>query len=147
MLATTLSAADTAPAVPLKPFSHKIHLKLGNIAPILAAAMDKGTYLSPAGNIRPLLNTTNQCQACHRGLDQSDAVSRANMPQMADCLVCHNQIEPPFSCTFCHPSDAKLKPVTHTADFLDSHPKQLTALGKQNCAVCHGQKFRCLGCH
>jgi hypothetical protein len=132
---------------PLKAFSHKKHLALGNIAPVIARAIDKGTYLSPPGNLRGQLNTTNPCEACHRGLGQSDQITRANMPQMADCLVCHDQVDPPFSCSFCHTSEAKLKPATHTPDFLDSHPKSLASLGKETCDVCHGRKFRCLGCH
>src|SRR4029077_16283641 len=79
-----------APA-PLKEFSHPKHLKLGNVAPVIAAAIDKGTYLGKNGaEIRPLLNSSNQCEACHRNLENTEKVSRANMPQMADCLVCHN---------------------------------------------------------
>jgi hypothetical protein len=132
---------------PLKPFSHKKHLALGNIAPVIARAIDDKTYLSPPGNLRAQLNTNNPCEACHRGISQSEQITRANMPQMADCLVCHDQVEPPFSCSFCHTSEAKLKPATHTAQFLDTHPKALAALGRETCAVCHGAKFRCLGCH
>ncbi len=152
VLAASLAfAADTQPLVPLKPFSHKKHLALGNVAPVIARAIEKGTYLSPPGNLRALLNTKNPCEACHRGLAQSENVTRANMPKMADCLVCHDQVEPPFSCVFCHPKDARLKPATHTADFVDSHPKMLAArkagVVKESCAVCHGRQFRCLGCH
>jgi hypothetical protein len=144
----SLMGADTRPPVPLKAFSHKKHLALGNVGPVIAGAIEKGTYLSvPPAGLRAALNTSNPCQACHRGLEQSDDVSQVNMPQMADCLVCHNTVEPPFSCSFCHTAEAKLKPATHVADFLDSHPKQLAALGKENCAVCHARKFRCLGCH
>jgi hypothetical protein len=140
-------AQDAAPRFPLKPFSHKKHLALGNVAPVLARAIDKKTYLSPPGNLRAQLNTTNTCEACHRGITRSDQVSRANMPQMADCLVCHGPPDPPFSCGFCHPPGARLKPASHTANFVDTHPKELAALGKESCAVCHGRKFTCLGCH
>ena len=106
---------------PLKPFSHKKHLAIGNIAPILAAAIDKGTYLGNPGDIRRHLNTTNPCAACHRGMEDSDRVSKINMPQMADCLVCHSKIDPPDSCTFCHVAGAKFRPASHTSDFLDKH--------------------------
>jgi hypothetical protein len=83
---------------PLKEFSHPKHLKLGNVAPAIAAAIDKGTYLGKNGaEIRPLLNSSNQCEACHRNLENSEKVSRANMPQMADCLVCHNEVERPIA--------------------------------------------------
>jgi hypothetical protein len=133
---------------PLKEFSHKKHLALGNVAPVIAGAIDHRTYLANNGAaIRPLLNTQNPCQACHRGLEQSEKVSASNMPQMADCLVCHNQIDPPDSCKFCHPADAKLRPASHTPDFLDRHTNKKAALDYTSCAVCHGRKFTCLGCH
>jgi hypothetical protein len=132
---------------PLKEFSHKKHLKLGNIAPVIAAAIDKGTYLGRGDRIRPHLNSGNPCTACHRGLEDSDAVGNANMPQMADCLVCHNQIDPPDSCAFCHPKDAQLKPANHVAGFLDTHTNKKSGLDLESCAVCHGRKFTCLGCH
>ena len=147
MLAVVLLGADTKPPVPLKAFSHKKHLALPNIAPVIVRAIDKGTYLSPPGNLKALLANATQCEACHRGLRESEEVTRDNMPKMADCLVCHDQIEPPFSCATCHPKDAKLKPATHTADFLDTHPKFVKTLEKGSCAICHGQKFKCLGCH
>src|SRR5689334_2038154 len=83
-------------------FSHEKHLRLGNVAPLLAKAIDTGQYLSPPGGIRAHLNGTNPCLACHRGIETSDLVSRAQMPQMADCLVCHSKIELPFSCEYCH---------------------------------------------
>src|SRR5947209_4100923 len=59
---------------PLARFSHLQHMKLGNIAPLLVRAIDSKTYLSPPGDLRAHLNGTNPCTACHRGLEQSDAV-------------------------------------------------------------------------
>jgi hypothetical protein len=142
------SRAIRAPrATPVTHFSHAQHLKLGNIAPIIAAAIDKKTYLSDPGDIRTHLNSANACLACHRGIDTSEHVSDANMPQMADCLVCHNQIEPPFSCAKCHdPKWPDLQPANHHAqDFQDKHSTK--AVVKQGCAVCHGRTFTCMGCH
>jgi hypothetical protein len=139
--------ANAAPP-PLKEFSHAKHLKLGNVGPVIAQAIDKGTYLGSDGkSIRPLLNSTNQCTACHRGLENSDKISAANMPAMADCLVCHNTISPPDRCEFCHPKDAQLMPTNHVAGFLDSHTNKKAGLDLTTCAVCHGRKFTCLGCH
>jgi hypothetical protein len=137
-----------APPPRLKEFSHAKHLRLGNVAPLIAGAIDKGTYLGKDGaKIRPFLNSSNPCQACHRALEESDAVSQANMPKMADCLVCHNQIDLPDSCEFCHPKGAQLKPVSHVLGFLDTHSNKKSGLDMQSCAVCHGRKFTCLGCH
>ena len=129
-------------------FDHQLHLKLGNVAPLIAAAIDKKTYLSPASpELRAQLNTQNPCEACHRGLEVSDRPDRSGLPQMADCLVCHNQIDPPYSCDFCHAKGAKLTPASHTPDFMDIHTSGKLALDKTTCAVCHGRKFHCLGCH
>lgn len=131
----------------LSNFSHRQHLKLGNIAPLIARAIDKKNYLQPAGDIRRHLNTTNACEACHRGLQQSDAVTHAALPQMADCLVCHNKIDPPFSCETCHAPSAKLTPASHDQKWLDFHASGKANFDKTSCAVCHGRQFTCRGCH
>lgn len=39
--------------------------------------------------------------ACHRGTESSTAIKadvKQHFPHMADCLVCHIKIDPPFSC-------------------------------------------------
>lgn len=132
------------PEVMVSKFNHKLHVAMGNLGPVIAAAVRSGNYLgTPPGN----LNATNACTACHRGLESSEAVTRAAYPQMADCLVCHNQIEPPFSCEKCHEPDADLKPPSHTAEYLESHSRPGALKEKQSCAVCHGRRFTCLGCH
>ncbi|MGD0774960.1 MAG: cytochrome c3 family protein [Candidatus Solibacter sp.] len=135
------------PATHVAFFSHAQHLKMGNVAPLLAAAIDKKSYLQPAGDIRRHLNTQNACQACHRGLQESDEVTPAAMPQMADCLVCHTEIDNPFSCEKCHAKDAPLKPASHVSSFLSDHTSGKLNLDKASCVVCHGREFRCLGCH
>ena len=128
-------------------FSHARHLRMGNLAPLIAAAIDKGNYLQPPGDIRRHLNTPDACQACHRGLAESAMVTPAAMPQMADCLVCHTEIDNPFSCEKCHAKDAPLKPASHLPGFLSDHTSGRLSLDKASCVVCHGRNFRCLGCH
>jgi predicted CXXCH cytochrome family protein len=142
------------PAIPGKPatlvnqFSHALHLKLGNVAPYLAKAIDTKNYLQPPDDIRRHLNTNNPCEACHRGLEESDQVTHAAMPKMADCLVCHSNIENPFTCENCHVKNAAfLKPASHVEHFLDLHSTGKMHLDKTTCAVCHGREFTCMGCH
>jgi predicted CXXCH cytochrome family protein len=135
------------PATRVAHFSHQQHLKMGNVAPVIAAAIDKKTYLQPPGDIRRNLDTAHPCEACHRGLRESTQVSAANMPQMADCLVCHTQIDNPFSCEKCHAANVNLKPPSHVEGFMSAHSSGKLNLDKASCTVCHGRTFRCLGCH
>ena len=128
-------------------FNHQQHLALGNVAPVIRAAIDSKNYLSPVGDIRRHLNGGNRCAACHRGMEESTAPAKSDLPQMADCLVCHNKIDPPFSCEFCHAKGAALKPANHTSGFLDVHSRKDAPLDRTSCAVCHARKFTCMGCH
>ncbi len=136
-------------AVRLVKFDHAFHVRMGNIAPLLLAAVKGGTYLEdplPAA-LRPKLEAAQSaCTSCHRGLAESTATGPEHFPHMADCLVCHNKIDPPFSCETCHGADKALKPATHTNDFLDTHNRK-GSIAKTGCSNCHGRKFTCLGCH
>ncbi len=87
------------------------------------------------------------CTFCHKGLDQSEAVTKTAFPPMTDCLVCHNKIDNPFSCETCHSPKSNLKPVSHTDDWIDRHNRKSTVLDKPSCVPCHGERFHCLGCH
>src|SRR4051794_16255988 len=134
--------------VPVVHFNHAVHLKMGNLAPVLAKAIDKGNYLQPSGDVRKHLSTTNACEACHRGLEQSAEVTAAALPKMADCLVCHVKIQVPWSCEDCHVRSAALKPASHTLEtFFDTHSKGTFRAERATCAVCHGREFTCMGCH
>lgn len=143
------ATVSTPRAHAVQKFNHALHLKMGNVAPVIARAIDTGAYLGPVPpGLRARLNTKNACTACHRGMEESVAVARsAAMPRMADCLVCHNRIEPPFSCEKCHTEVAKLNPANHTPDWVDVHSSGTQKLDKQSCAVCHGRNFTCQGCH
>ena len=129
-------------------FSHEQHLKFGNVSKVIASAIDRKTYLSAGGDLlRRHLDTQNPCGACHRGLEESDVVTHANLPQMADCLVCHSKIDPPDSCATCHSKTMVLKPLSHDEGLFSNHSSGRLKLDKTTCAVCHGRRFTCLGCH
>jgi predicted CXXCH cytochrome family protein len=137
--------ANPSPQLVAK-FNHSLHAKLGNVAPTILAAIRKGTYLSPPHpNLAGQLATRNACEACHRALRESETVSKANFPAMADCLVCHNRIDPPDSCVQCHLPGPELKPASHTVEFIEAHSTR--KIDKTGCAVCHGRDFTCQGCH
>jgi len=137
-------------------FNHALHLKLGNAAPVIAAAIDGKTYhlsspgAHPLAKIRAYLAAAggNACVACHRGVEDNEAVAHSLFPQMADCLVCHPQIEAPFSCELCHRAgEAFLKPASHPPNYVDVHSSGKANLDKPSCVICHGQRFQCKGCH
>jgi hypothetical protein len=129
-------------------FSHKKHVELPRIGATLASAIDRREYLGKGQEIRAALETKNACAACHRGLETAGNADHTNMPRMADCLVCHDRIDPPASCLVCHTGPAdKLKPATHVAGFLESHADPLSGLDKSACQTCHGLRFQCQGCH
>jgi c(7)-type cytochrome triheme protein len=140
--------ADRTPAERVFWFNHQQHLALGNPAPTIAKAIDSGKYLGHAGDIRERLDTDNACMACHRGLAEADQVdSKLHLPRMSDCLVCHDQIDNPFSCEECHPRDFAIKPASHTRGFIDGHSTGKMGFDKLTCQPCHGRNFRCMGCH
>jgi hypothetical protein len=135
--------------VGVQKFPHATHAKLPNIAPLIAAAIDKGKYLGkPAEGERALLGqASNNCEACHRGLHQNAKVDADVFPHMSDCLVCHSKIEPPFSCETCHDKSVNLMPANHDDKWLDFHASGKAGFDKLSCQPCHGQQFTCRGCH
>jgi hypothetical protein len=146
IVAAALAAIWLTAQQPVKPplkFSHAVHAKLGDVSPILKAARKSGAHLRPEG-AEPGIG----CQACHAGVTEDQP--KRGLAMMGDCLVCHPKTDPPFSCAFCHSGDKELlKPASHSPDFLDKHTAGLAKLNlsKPDCAVCHGRKFTCLGCH
>lgn len=142
-------------------FNHALHLKLGNPAPVIAAAIKGKTYHTiapgspPTAAIQAHLESpaakTSACLACHRGIASNESVAAAPaptlFPQMADCLVCHPRIDVPFSCEKCHDPGDHLKPASHAANYVDVHSTGKANLDKPSCVICHGRRFQCLGCH
>lgn len=128
-------------------FNHSIHVKMGNPAPLIAAAIKAGTYLAKPEELPKGLDTKEACAGCHHGIEQSEAITdqKAHFPGMADCLTCHNQISPPDSCKKCHADTMKFRPDSHTVNFVDTHATM--KLDKPACWSCHGKKFTCKGCH
>lgn len=136
------------PSLPRKvdSFNHQLHTKFGNITPLLRAAIVSKQYLA----VQPPthLDTKNNCASCHHGIEQSDDVRAASVhPAMADCLVCHNKMEAPFTCEKCHNDVPALKPANHSRDFIDFHNRKNAGLDRSTCFTCHGKQFTCLGCH
>ncbi|MBI5084051.1 MAG: hypothetical protein HZB13_05570 [Acidobacteria bacterium] len=145
---------DIAPphTVGVQSFNHSKHVKMGNPARLFSGAVRGKSYLGESPPvIEALAAAKDACEGCHHGIPESESVPRdravkAHFPQMADCLVCHNKIEPPYSCVKCHTAPAAgFKPPSHGPEFGDTHSSK--DLPKAACAVCHGRRFTCKGCH
>ncbi|MEZ5402348.1 MAG: hypothetical protein R2729_21925 [Bryobacteraceae bacterium] len=135
-------------------FNHQLHAGMGTIAPVILAALKRGTYLpsttgaGPAPELETRLASASGCAACHQGLESSERADGSHHPAMQDCLVCHSKIDAPFSCEKCHAPGDHLKPANHfKAEFMDSHSTGRAGLNKATCVSCHGRGFRCMGCH
>lgn len=133
-------------------FNHAHHVKMGSVAPVVSAAIKGKQYLGLAvPSLETLANAKDACSGCHYGIAESENVPhdntvKAHFPQMADCLTCHNKIQPPESCKQCHvETTPNFRPTSHSADFGDTHSQKTVA--KTECASCHGRKFTCKGCH
>jgi DnaJ-class molecular chaperone len=130
-------------------FSHAQHVKV-NPGPIIAAAIKNGTWLGKESEKPAAVDTKNACVACHHDIEKSEAIKEddghKHYPRMADCLTCHNKINPPESCKQCHDSSMTFRPATHTAEFVDAHGVK-GKIAKTDCASCHGKNFTCKGCH
>ncbi len=129
-------------------FDHAFHLEQGEIAPLIAEAIDSGDYYGKPGDIRRFLDSATGCTACHRGLEESVRVEPGlHLPRMGDCIVCHTRVDNPFSCRECHIEGVNLVPADHTREFAELHSTGRMELDKQTCLPCHGRGFGCMGCH
>ncbi len=113
-------------------FDHAFHVRLGDLAPFLAAAIDDGKYLG-SPEIRPLLERAGDCTACHRGLE----LRRGPRP----CPSCRTAWSATRRSTT--PSVAatatwrgvNLRPADHTQEFADLHGTGKIQLDKASCAA------------
>jgi hypothetical protein len=105
------------------------------------------------------------CTHCH-DMGKVDVATRAQLPEMAVCLACHDsgrgQFHAASRCSTCHltqpdntlkqvfPSgvlrpSGKLRGDAHTIDFR-THHKEVAANDEKYCQSCHRQDF-CQACH
>lgn len=129
-------------------FNHRLHGAIPGVGPMIAAAMRSRSYLGPVSEERAdKLEEAEGCMVCHLGVLASSAGPKAAYPPMADCLVCHTDVEAPFTCEKCHDAGPHLMPASHTGQYLEQHSRPGYLKETESCAVCHGREFTCLGCH
>jgi hypothetical protein len=88
------------------------------------------------------------CVTCHQGLDEAELSGAANMPTMATCNTCHDNVKATNTCENCHTDFVTLLPADHKrSDFLRTHQAEVR-IGEMttNCQTCHTDAF-CQQCH
>jgi hypothetical protein len=85
------------------------------------------------------------CDECHTDVAKSENASTEHLPLMADCQVCHSDLDAANYCQQCHDSGEQLTPATHRLDWNQAHGL-VTHLEENSCASCHTEQS-CLDCH
>ncbi len=89
-----------------------------------------------------------ECTTCHKGLEETDLSTAANLPDMTTCTTCHNNVKATVTCEACHTDFVTLLPPDHKqSDFIHSH-REDTRVGAltTRCQTCHSETF-CQQCH
>jgi hypothetical protein len=107
------------------------------------------------------------CADCHGDLARVELATRAQLPRMASCLVCHDGVKASMACATCHLGSARgakgapldtalpgglLRPGPGNPFGLDHGPRferahaQLAARQRDQCLACHTESS-CLKCH
>ena len=88
------------------------------------------------------------CLKCHPGFEEKETWQlKRTIPEMKDCLVCHNNKKAAKECATCHPDTKILHPASHNkARFEQTGHARLARQDEHECAACH-QTRECLACH
>jgi hypothetical protein len=125
----------------------------------LSALYGEEASLSPArvlpGEVRfshqtHVVGNKIACGECHRGIEDSQAVSDRVRVFKDDCLRCHARAGRANDCEVCHREVRKdLKPESHLHNWKEFHGQAVRAdSGKSvdRCSLCHAPS-RCVSCH
>jgi hypothetical protein len=86
------------------------------------------------------------CQTCHKGVEKAEIGVSMQLPEMAACNTCHNDVKASNACETCHTDLTALRPADHNrTDFVREH-KFEARLSTARCASCHTQES-CIDCH
>jgi hypothetical protein len=132
-------------------FSHRLHLLLPDLAGPLLEALASGRHAGsgPARRHRGI-DPSRPCSVCHRGLEEVSLGGPDNLPEMADCLVCHTSGGDAMRrCGDCHPPGFDRRPQDHrVVGFFDAHSAAEARPIATNCRMCHTPGFNpCTQCH
>ena len=94
-----------------------------------------------------VLKENLNCISCHKAINEVDLASSEQLPEMQQCMECHNDAIASSECAVCHTvSDITfLKPESHLADWKFAHAPE-AQFNLSDCSVCHQASF-CEECH
>jgi len=89
-----------------------------------------------------------KCETCHQGLEKTDFAGEANLPSMATCNTCHNNVKAANQCETCHTNVTSLRPASHNAaNFRRDHSRVMNLRTfDAKCQSCHTEQS-CIECH
>lgn len=88
-----------------------------------------------------------ECDTCHKGVVESEKLSKIEWPEMNTCSQCHNGDDAPESCDTCHEKFRKdVPPESHHGDWAMHHGFE--SRFDKSCGYCHGENGKfCQDCH
>lgn len=89
-----------------------------------------------------------KCETCHQDLGKTDFATAHNLPSMATCNTCHNNVKATNQCEACHTNLAALRPASHNlGNFKREHSRIMNLRTfDANCQSCHTEQS-CAECH
>jgi hypothetical protein len=93
---------------------------------------------------------SQDCDACHTGIEENEWVGSLKPLAMAECQGCHATAGAPNECATCHSEiRADRPPASHAFHWDKTHGDAVRAgglKGAQSCSLCHDEST-CTSCH
>ncbi len=91
------------------------------------------------------------CESCHGEISRKTEAFPYRLPDMVQCLDCHEVEAVTFDCRSCHTETEELRPLSHRPNFEHNHGdlarmEAAVFSGGKDCATCHRVSF-CQSCH
>lgn len=92
-----------------------------------------------------------KCETCHESVMERTDITPSVLPDMKNCMNCHERKSVSKDCYICHSQKEDLRPVSHSPNFIHNHSDlarnaTTDVSGNKDCALCHKKRF-CQDCH